>query len=1854
MALYNWLVQSCCNPSITKVVKYTPILFTGIIFQDSLGNCYQVVTSTADTPNIFLTDFVPLYKTCEDCLIDLPPCDPPKEPTTVWLVQSCCDKAITQIVVNNNIVPGDIFQDSLGDCYTVLIVTEGDPTIVIIDETVYKICEDCITCPPPEPSVTPSITQSPFPTQTVTPTITVTPSSTTYPLISKTPSATPTATISITPSPTVSPGSPICDCITYINTSVFSSYQSFYTTCNGFVGAQFTIAPQQTIQVCGSNPSAGNPAVTFYTGSACIEEECVTPDISPTPTPTPSATSVSGSDVVIDDLCMDIVFGPAPTPSTTPTATVSTTPSVTVSTSTFPIFPSISPSVTLSITPSITPSVTPTISVSTTPSTTPSVTPTRTATPTISVTKTPTVSITPTKTPTPTPTQSGGAIVVPECSVIYNGPGANQVYAYNSTTNVSTLLNLGTSPLQVGSSDIAHTATKLWLYASLNGTTTTIFEYDITLSPFTSVYNRVINVPVGIALGAGICAIDNTTLLSSDQFSNDRIIKITLNPSPNNTTIIENLFTLPSGRIISGDLLYTTDRKIIVTTQTRNAPYSYWISQYTLEGTLEFDLPITSTAPFPYGLATINGGIYIFSGNNLKQISTTYPYTITQVNNIGNSLAGASQVPSCCNVSFQPNIIGASPSLTPTPTKTITPTKTPTPSTTPFPTRTPTPTPSPTSNSTPCQGTLPMPGGSTTINGVTMVASGTGCLRLSTSAYASCNTTTPTNTIWAGSNPYCPNSSAFSYTLTFSQPVNNISLPITAIGNGVGENISFTTNVGTPTILSNNSCGCIIVGNQIQSTATLNGGGGLFTISAPSSFTTLTISGQGGQNGSFIGIDCTSIIPAPTADCVSCNILALPPSGVGTITNGNLTVNTTYSGPQLPPTQLSNSTCTGLTMPANPMTLGANIGAFIYTLNFSQPVNNIKFLISAGGVTSNPTLLETFTFNTSGGTPTLSACGQSCGTTINNNVLQLGLVLPYGGGVLTQVKATNPYTQIIITGNGGAAGSTIAICLDTATPLPSSSPSVTPSITKSLSVTPSKTATPSKTPSTTPSITPTKTTTPSITPSTSPGFAANCNNILYKTQTSQYYSYNFANSTSTLLNVPAPPYVGGGRAENNLANTSNKLWSYTYYPNGGNLSSYSIIEYNITNTPFSATINRYIALPKILNYDITSGNGLFALNNTKLVGTINEIFVANLYGTVTEQDIINNPLNQYANGVMVVEYDITSNAATWTLKAKLLPNEIVYSGLLVTTNNKLLVVTQQLTFNGNGTHSQFINQFNYNTGVLEFRKEITPIITTQCGLSEVNGNVYLMGYNVYKIDTIAPYNLTLVQTTGNQLVASSQLASCIDTNFPISNCPECLALPLKLVTPMTYNGITIIPSYTGPTASDNTNPGSWSSCSGSLVSTQPPFSAFLGNIAGDYTYNLTFSQPVNNIKIQYNGTNSNPNPYELFTWNTSGGTPTINLCKGCYQTINNNTISASWSGVPDYIGGGGIITITAPLNYTTLTLTSPGGNQGTIFSICSSSIVPAPVVSPSLSPTPSKTPTPTPSTSPPSTGLLGCVYYSSNNNTYNYNPSTNISTQVTLPTDTFTSFAETHISTKYWKGNQTSTIKEWIPTNNPTTLALNRTITVSGITSMFGNYFIFLQAIDDNTLLTTIANSQVTPAGDYINSLVRLDITNNTITTAQMTTMFDIYSPAGLDSILLTSTNKLITVGKRNTPSAQNVTYLSQYSYPGGVLEADIDISSTVLATNGQRYLFESNGNLFVSIQFPDPTSTIYSINLNSPYTLTPVYTNMNLLGATFNSSINCNTVNLTVPPQPSPTPSPSPSAPSNAFRTIYKYLDIQ
>lgn len=114
-----------------------------------------------------------------------------------------------------------------------------------------------------------------------------------------------------------------------------------------------------------------------------------------------------------------------------------------------------------------------------------------------------------------------------------------------------------------------------------------------------------------------------------------------------------------------------------------------------------------------------------------------------------------------------------------------------------------------------------------------------------------------TENAWLGYHP-------FTYTINFSNPVNNIALRIGVMGVPTTETFTFTTNAGTPTITSNFSCHAVISGNQIiggpgSSFGPISGGGGEFVITAPSSYTSITISGPGDGTGSLFGIVCSSI-----------------------------------------------------------------------------------------------------------------------------------------------------------------------------------------------------------------------------------------------------------------------------------------------------------------------------------------------------------------------------------------------------------------------------------------------------------------------------------------------------------------------------------------------------------------------------------------------------------------------------------------------------------------------------------------------------------------------------------------------------------------------------------------------------------------------------------------------------------------------------------------------------------------------------------------------------------------------------------------------------------------------------------
>src|SRR5690606_29018852 len=105
-----------------------------------------------------------------------------------------------------------------------------------------------------------------------------------------------------------------------------------------------------------------------------------------------------------------------------------------------------------------------------------------------------------------------------------------------------------------------------------------------------------------------------------------------------------------------------------------------------------------------------------------------------------------------------------------------------------------------------------------------------------------------------------------------------------------------------------------------------------------------------------------------------------------------------------------------------------------------------------------------------------------------------------------------------------------------------------------------------------------------------------------------------------------------------------------------------------------------------------------------------------------------------------------------------------------------------------------------------------------------------------------------------------------------------------------------------------------------------------------FCYTYTFSQPVNNFVFVITATGQPMN--EVFTFTTNGGgTPVITSSNMCHTTISGNVItSGNGASGGGYGGGGGIFSITNPdCPFTTLTFCGPGGMNGSLIALCSTS-----------------------------------------------------------------------------------------------------------------------------------------------------------------------------------------------------------------------------------------------------------------------------------------------------------------------------
>jgi hypothetical protein len=224
------------------------------------------------------------------------------------------------------------------------------------------------------------------------------------------------------------------------------------------------------------------------------------------------------------------------------------------------------------------------------------------------------------------------------CGVLFNSPNDNISLVNYNNSSTAFILDI---PDYVQSTAIALTQTKFW---SID---TDIKEWDITLSPFSAVYNRTIALPVGFTTSTGVFAKDVTTLIAvDDSVSPQDIVEIDV------TNLIATsitIFSLPADRTTVSNILYTTTGKLLIVTQD-DMTSDYYLSEYDYAtGILDLEIDITISAiNNPVSLFECDCNIYIV--NNIGEVyllDKISPYPLVLTTTLDIDINTSTQVGSC-------------------------------------------------------------------------------------------------------------------------------------------------------------------------------------------------------------------------------------------------------------------------------------------------------------------------------------------------------------------------------------------------------------------------------------------------------------------------------------------------------------------------------------------------------------------------------------------------------------------------------------------------------------------------------------------------------------------------------------------------------------------------------------------------------------------------------------------------------------------------------------------------------------------------------------------------------------------------------------------------------------------------------------------------------------------------------------------------------------------------------------------------------------------------------------------------------------------------------------------------------
>lgn len=233
--------------------------------------------------------------------------------------------------------------------------------------------------------------------------------------------------------------------------------------------------------------------------------------------------------------------------------------------------------------------------------------------------------------PATTTTTTTIPFCVTECLPLFSKGTGVFIYKNFSITDLTSQI---TGPIPV-TGDVANTSNKLWLYGQ-----TDISEYDINgFCPFSATYNKNINLASGF-FGSGMTAIDDVTLVSS---IGNNIVQVDVATTTAGITV---KFPMPTNRDISGDLIYTTANQLVCSYVDNITSNTYVTIHDYSTGAILVDINISSVT-YPWGLYIDAGVIHVCDNNGQIFSLNLDTEVLTLVENVGQSLNGASQAPEC-------------------------------------------------------------------------------------------------------------------------------------------------------------------------------------------------------------------------------------------------------------------------------------------------------------------------------------------------------------------------------------------------------------------------------------------------------------------------------------------------------------------------------------------------------------------------------------------------------------------------------------------------------------------------------------------------------------------------------------------------------------------------------------------------------------------------------------------------------------------------------------------------------------------------------------------------------------------------------------------------------------------------------------------------------------------------------------------------------------------------------------------------------------------------------------------------------------------------------------------------------